>query len=61
MHRYDPERGYEWNYDAAPGPRTFSPHDAPPVPGAWDYCGIPVSSPLAVAAGPLLNGRWVLY
>jgi dihydroorotate dehydrogenase len=60
MQHYDRHRGYEWNYAAAP--------EAPPVmeapaavPGAWDYCGIPVGSPLGIAAGPLLNGRWVLY
>ncbi|MBI1900242.1 MAG: hypothetical protein HYS13_03885 [Planctomycetia bacterium] len=28
---------------------------------SWTFCGLPVASPLGVAAGPLLNGRWVLY
>jgi dihydroorotate dehydrogenase len=31
------------------------------VPGAWTFCGRPVASPLGIAAGPLLNGRWLLY
>jgi len=61
MHRYDPRRDYEWNYAAAPEAPYASAEDVPPVPGNWDYCGIPVASPLAVSAGPLLNGRWVLY
>jgi dihydroorotate dehydrogenase (NAD+) catalytic subunit len=29
--------------------------------GGWQFCGLPVDSPLGVAAGPLLNGRWLLY
>src|SRR5262249_1358778 len=32
-----------------------------PVKGNWSYCGLRVPSPLAIAAGPLLNGRWILY
>jgi dihydroorotate dehydrogenase len=61
MLRYDPQCDYESNYAAAPEPPRIPADDLPPVPGTWDYCGIPVASPLAVAAGPLLNGRWVLY
>jgi dihydroorotate dehydrogenase len=56
--RYDIRRTYDWNYDHAPPPATV---DVPPVPGRWDYCGLPVGSPLGIAAGPLLNGRWILY
>src|SRR5688500_791776 len=56
--RYDPKQSYAWNYDHAPEPVAL---DEPPVPGAWTYCGRPVDSPLAIAAGPLLNGRWCLY
>jgi dihydroorotate dehydrogenase len=41
------------------------PHPIPQteavVPGAWDFCGLPVGSPLGIAAGPLLNGGWILY
>jgi dihydroorotate dehydrogenase (NAD+) catalytic subunit len=56
--RYDIARTYDWNYDHAPEPVQG---DVPPVAGTWDFCGLPVASPLGVAAGPLLNGRWVLY
>jgi dihydroorotate dehydrogenase len=31
------------------------------VPGQWDFLGIPVGSPLGIAAGPLLNGAWCLH
>jgi dihydroorotate dehydrogenase len=33
----------------------------PDCPGKWTFCGLPVGSPLGIPAGPLLNGRWVLY
>src|SRR5205809_4625652 len=56
--RYDPTKTYDWNYDHAPPVLKF---DAPPVLGPWEFCGLRVSSPLGIAAGPLLNGRWVLY
>src|SRR6478735_7978230 len=57
--RYDISQSYRWNYDHAPPP----PEDVavPDVAGKWTYCGVPVPSPLAIAAGPLLNGRWILY
>jgi dihydroorotate dehydrogenase len=57
--RYDRQRTYRWNYDHAPEPPAGVA--AEPVPGRWTYCGVPVPSPLGIAAGPLLNGRWVLY
>jgi dihydroorotate dehydrogenase len=56
--RYDPRQTYDWNYTHAPAPAL---HDEPPVPGSWDFCGLPVRSPLGIAAGPLLNGKWILY
>ncbi|HTK77478.1 MAG TPA: hypothetical protein VL371_19595, partial [Gemmataceae bacterium] len=56
--RYDEHKTYEWNYEHAPDP---VPAEVPPVSGRWDYCGLPVASPLGIAAGPLLNGRWILY
>lgn len=31
------------------------------VPGEWQFCGLPVDSPLGIPAGPLLNGKWCLY
>jgi dihydroorotate dehydrogenase (NAD+) catalytic subunit len=57
--RYDISQSYHWNYDHAPLP----PEDVavPDVAGKWTYCGVPVPSPLAIAAGPLLNSRWILY
>ena len=58
LRRYEPAETYDWNYAHAPDPVDVS---AAVVPGSWDFCGLPVDSPLGVAAGPLLNGRWVLY
>lgn len=55
---YDPSKSYEWNYSHAPDPPATHPS---PVPGSWTYCGLPVDSPLGIPAGPLLNGRWLLY
>jgi len=56
--RYDVLQSYDWNYQAAPEPVAA---DVPPVAGRWDFCGLPVDSPLGMPAGPLLNGKWVLY
>jgi dihydroorotate dehydrogenase len=57
--RYDTSQTYGWNYDHAPPP----PENIaiPPIAGNWTYCGLPVASPLGIAAGPLLNGRWIVY
>jgi hypothetical protein len=35
--------------------------DVPDVGGDWGYCGLKTGSPLGIAVGPLLNGRWILY
>src|SRR5438876_6928987 len=56
--RYDWLQTYDWNFENAPAPVT---REEPKVPGNWDYCGLPVGSPLGIAAGPLLNGQWILY
>jgi dihydroorotate dehydrogenase len=56
--RYDPAQTYAWNYEHAPEPTSV---DVLAVLGLWEFCGLPVNSPLGIAAGPLLNGRWVLY
>lgn len=56
--RYDLCQTYQWNYDNAPEPVDC---EQPAVPGHWSFCGLPVSSPLGIPAGPLLNGKWVLY
>lgn len=55
---YDPSQSYDWNYAHAPDPPAV---DVPEFGGAWRFCGLPVESPLGMPAGPLLNGRWVLY
>jgi dihydroorotate dehydrogenase (NAD+) catalytic subunit len=56
---YDRSQSYGWNYDHAPDlPREI---DVPPVPGDWTFCGRLVHSPLGIAAGPQLNGRWIHY
>jgi dihydroorotate dehydrogenase len=57
--RFDRSKTYRWNYDHAPAP----PEDieVPVVGGSWTFSGLPVPSPLGIAAGPLLNGRWILY
>lgn len=56
--RYNPKQTYEWNYEHAPEPVH---QKIPAVPGTWSFCGLPVPSPLGIPAGPLLNGKWVLY
>jgi dihydroorotate dehydrogenase (NAD+) catalytic subunit len=55
---YDWLKTYEWNYANPPEPVSAF---ETPVPGQWDFCGLKVESPLGIAAGPLLNGRWILY
>lgn len=56
--KYDRHQTYAWNYEHAPDPVEV---EMPLVPGEWDFCGLPVDSPLGMPAGPLLNGRWILY
>src|SRR4051812_320113 len=56
--RYDIGRSYDWNYTNAPQPAGI---EAPPCRGEWDFCGIPIDSPLGIPAGPLLNSNWILY
>lgn len=58
--RYRVDQSYLWNYQHAPPPSDPPPSLAP-VPGDWRFCGVPVDSPLGVAAGPLLNGDWCLH
>lgn len=55
---YDWRKSYDWNYDNVPAPLCL---EEPRVPGEWDYCGLKTESPLGIAAGPLLNGKWILY
>jgi len=56
--RYNLRRSYEWNYSHCPEPVDV---EVPPLEGQWHFCGIPVASPLGVAAGPLLKRRGCLY
>lgn len=56
--RYDRTLTWQQNHDRPIEPVALS---LPPVPGRWTFCGRPVESPLGIAAGPLLNGRWLLY
>lgn len=56
--RYNWQQSYDWNYERAPAPAESN---EPGVAGDWDFCGLRVHSPLGIAAGPLLNGRWILY
>jgi dihydroorotate dehydrogenase (NAD+) catalytic subunit len=59
---YDWRRSYEWNYEHAPEESGMPALRPEPVPGGpWEFCGLPVASPLGMPAGPLLNGRWVLH
>jgi dihydroorotate dehydrogenase (NAD+) catalytic subunit len=56
--RYEIAESYDWNYANAPQPIEI---DAPACSGSWDFCGLPIDSPLGVPAGPLLNSGWILY
>ena len=55
---YDITKSYDWNYDNPPNPREL---EIPTTTSTWDFFGHKISSPLGVSAGPLLNGRWILY
>jgi dihydroorotate dehydrogenase len=56
--RYDWRQSYDWNYGNAPDPALTV---EPAVSGSWHFCDLPAASPMGIAAGPLLNGRWILY
>ena len=55
---YDRLQSYQWNYDHPPDVVDVS---LEPMGGEWEFCGQTVASPLGMPAGPLLNGRWILY
>lgn len=57
--RYDRSKSYQWNYDHSPEPADIA--DTSRSELKFQFCGLPVASPLGVAAGPLLNGRWLLH
>jgi dihydroorotate dehydrogenase len=53
---YRVDRSYAWNYSHAPAlPRV---RRLPPGPGG-QFLGHRLNSPVGIAAGPLLNSRWV--
>jgi len=58
---YDVNQDYEWNYQNVPSSEVHGSQDIAPIPGAWTYAGLPVPSPFAMSAGPLLNSRWIAY
>jgi len=60
MTRFDIQRSYDWNYENAPKGIPADIHVAA-FDGNWDFCGLPVASPLGMPAGPLLNSAWILY
>ncbi len=64
---YIPNLPYQWNYDHPPSDEVAEDLLAggeqrlPPWPTPCSYGGLPAASPLAVAAGPLLNAAWCRY
>jgi dihydroorotate dehydrogenase len=56
--RYDIRQSYRWNYEHAPDPVEC---EVAALTGPWTFAGLPAAGPLGVAAGPLLNGKWILY
>lgn len=56
--RYQTSQTYAWNYEHALDPVVV---DVPSMAGEWTFCGRRVDSPIGMPAGPLLNGKWVLY
>jgi dihydroorotate dehydrogenase (NAD+) catalytic subunit len=53
---YRMDRSYSWNYDHSPKLPRVRRLLAGPGGRLFDY---PLNSPLGIAAGPLLNSRWV--
>ena len=56
--RYVLEQSYDWNYDHPPTPTNA---DIPQLDRTWRFLNWDLESPLGIAAGPLLNGDWILY
>lgn len=66
--KYDPRQSYQWNYDNAPSPASAADVQCKDssleeffAVGTWTFCGLPALSPIGMPAGPLLNGKWLLY
>lgn len=58
---YHVNQDYEWNYRHVPSPEVHGKQKVESIAGTWTYAGLPVRSPFAMAAGPLLNSRWIAY
>ena len=66
--KYDPQQSFQWNYDNAPSPDSAADLQCKDssleeffAAGTWTFCGLPALSPIGMPAGPLLNGKWLLY
>lgn len=61
--KYNVARSYEWNYENAPEfpAQNDASIERVPAQSSWTFCGLPVDSPIGIAAGPLLNSRWLLH
>lgn len=55
---YDRSRSYDWNYDHVPEPTDLA---GMPTGREIKFLGKLTGSPFGIAAGPLLNGKWILY
>ncbi|MFT5523103.1 MAG: dihydroorotate dehydrogenase (NAD+) catalytic subunit [Pirellulaceae bacterium] len=58
LRRYEAQKTYQWNYDHPPRVQPFAARE---LNETWGFAGHEITSPLGVAAGPLLNGDWCLY
>ena len=58
MQKYRTDKTWEWNLQNAPAPVQVDA--VPSLNGRWNWCGIPVRSPMGISAGPLLNSGWIL-
>ncbi|MBT6804062.1 MAG: hypothetical protein HOA47_03755, partial [Verrucomicrobia bacterium] len=58
---YNILKDYEWNYAHVPSSKPHISKPAEEISGEWTYAGLPVRSPLAIAAGPLLNSEWIKF
>jgi len=57
MRTYRVDRSYDWNY--ARGPQFDVPLPRLPLTPRKDFLGLPVGSRIGIAAGLLLNSRWI--
>jgi len=56
---YDIKKTYEENYNWGPFLGSIAFPSSLPKKSAKNFLGFEINSPLGIAAGPLLNGRWV--